>query len=883
MRRYLQQFRKKCKYFFKHYINGVKGAVSLFLILTFTPLLAFALLMVESSRYQNAFSLMQELIDSAAFSTLGDFDNYLDARFGLLSIDQKTPVPDAFHRYITDNQQLMGSAVNIRSAEAEGEHPLSDKSVLKQQIFECSEYSVPGEMVHKSLKLDKLFEALTQNKFNKIQKYAETAKKGVSIADKMTQIIDYTIKLVDAAWNYDNAKTAYLNAYQPFEDAVDDAAQAIKDKKQEIKDKKEEAEKNKDSDDEDSGDASEQDPYQDPVVRSKIRTAKEKAQDYSKKADDLAKLENQLGKAVRKVFTKIDDLPEEYADVKGLFHSLQNGSGSSGDINLPAPGTEAEGDDGTTGATESMQMNAFFKKLLLKIYKAFKKNLTESFENQYREESRALTEQSNKLDKFAKACDVRLGYYYSGQDPLVDEQLLDENWKRNRTQNRFGKITPKSFGENFGAALESLHNDLNKDAEGDEKSKNFFDTVFPIAQDLMKLSFLYDAKLNSQVSASVMFSNTPMQKSAIRGVESIQSMLKAAQDFADGANNGDIFKLISAVGNVLTSVFKFINSIIDWVAEVVGSLASKAAGILSCLGGGTVGNGTESLLLSGYAVYNMPNRITVRTDRNLFGYEFKKIPRMIPADIGSGANLMGSVSAIDGISTDFGSDEMFKGAIGEYILTGIPSEMGAQAATFMDMVYLRMVLNAIPVFSDVGIRALSALGFFGAVLKVMALILESFLDVLLLVNGGKVPFVKKDIWVSADGFMRFINAFRSLKIFDDAKGIGNTVISALTKGKSKLPPGKKNVNYLDELNKTDYTDTLLILMIGSVSDENIVSRVQNVVNMEAKVYHKEDSDFTLYHAYTHVKSTVDYDLMTFYHADGLSKSFAKQTVSDLGY
>ena len=85
----IKKIYKKIGTFFHKYINGTKGAVSLLLTLVMTPLLSTSLILVESARYQNAVQLMEEIMDSAAFSTLAEYDAFVDERFGLLSVSQE--------------------------------------------------------------------------------------------------------------------------------------------------------------------------------------------------------------------------------------------------------------------------------------------------------------------------------------------------------------------------------------------------------------------------------------------------------------------------------------------------------------------------------------------------------------------------------------------------------------------------------------------------------------------------------------------------------------------------------------------------------------------------------------------------------------------------
>ena len=116
--------------FLGKYINGTKGAVSLLLALVMSPLLSTALILVESARYQDAVQLMEEIMDSSAFSTLAEYDSFLDERFGLLSISQETNINNVFGQYLEDNVPALGKSVTVNSKNASGKFALSNTDVL---------------------------------------------------------------------------------------------------------------------------------------------------------------------------------------------------------------------------------------------------------------------------------------------------------------------------------------------------------------------------------------------------------------------------------------------------------------------------------------------------------------------------------------------------------------------------------------------------------------------------------------------------------------------------------------------------------------------------------------------------------------------------------
>ena len=80
-------------------INGVKGAISLFMAVLMTPFLSIALLLVETGRYNSAVSLLDEAMGVSAVSTLANYDEYLKDRWGLLAFNQEHDLEDMYTAY----------------------------------------------------------------------------------------------------------------------------------------------------------------------------------------------------------------------------------------------------------------------------------------------------------------------------------------------------------------------------------------------------------------------------------------------------------------------------------------------------------------------------------------------------------------------------------------------------------------------------------------------------------------------------------------------------------------------------------------------------------------------------------------------------------------
>lgn len=138
----LKKIHKRICRFLGKYINGVKGVMSIFLALLVSPLFSIAAVLVEYARYQSAIEMMNELLDSSAFSTLAEYDSFLEERFGLLSASQEKEVGALFQDYLSKNVSALGQTVTLGNTASNGELPLSETTVLKQQILEYSEINV---------------------------------------------------------------------------------------------------------------------------------------------------------------------------------------------------------------------------------------------------------------------------------------------------------------------------------------------------------------------------------------------------------------------------------------------------------------------------------------------------------------------------------------------------------------------------------------------------------------------------------------------------------------------------------------------------------------------------------------------------------------------
>ena len=141
------------------FLQETKGIISLLLVLLLVPFYSVAAILVEVERYQSAVSGMDETIDSSLMSVLAQYDSFLQDRFGLLAIGQsesasagngftgQKSIQSEFEKYL-NKQDTTDSRSFLRTmTDAQGVYPLADLDVLKAQILEYSNMTVPSMLV----------------------------------------------------------------------------------------------------------------------------------------------------------------------------------------------------------------------------------------------------------------------------------------------------------------------------------------------------------------------------------------------------------------------------------------------------------------------------------------------------------------------------------------------------------------------------------------------------------------------------------------------------------------------------------------------------------------------------------------------------------------
>lgn len=223
--------------FFKRYINGTKGAISLFLAILMIPFASIAGALINAGRINSAVAIFDEALCNASNSTLGTYDEFLYSRFSLMAMSQDTSdggtrfgvitdeytaddfINDLFVYYMEQNVGSLSATYATTEVEAEGLYPLGDPAVLKSAVLQASKITVPVKMVTDWGSIDDLLAELT-SPLNLIATFENMISSGMNVAgdiDKLFEKKDSLEKQIDKC---NTARTVYNKAYDEFESAA---------------------------------------------------------------------------------------------------------------------------------------------------------------------------------------------------------------------------------------------------------------------------------------------------------------------------------------------------------------------------------------------------------------------------------------------------------------------------------------------------------------------------------------------------------------------------------------------------------------------------------------------------------------------------------------
>lgn len=242
--RFIKIRKNKLFSFMRHYVNGTKGVISLFLAILMVPFATIAGVLVNAARINSAVAIFDEALCNASNSTLGTYDSFLRERFGLLAMSQNTAsngtgytvqelISDTFDYYMEQNLSVLSNTYTVKETSATGIYPLADTDILLSEVLEYGKYSVPTKLIIDGFSLDDILNSLTSS-MSLVTSIFNTMSAGAGMVDKFSSCQEKLDALIDQIQACNTAEADCITAYNNFKLAVDNYNSLITEMEQKI-------------------------------------------------------------------------------------------------------------------------------------------------------------------------------------------------------------------------------------------------------------------------------------------------------------------------------------------------------------------------------------------------------------------------------------------------------------------------------------------------------------------------------------------------------------------------------------------------------------------------------------------------------------------------
>ena len=861
------------------YINGGKGVVSLFLCLLMTPVLSVASALVEFSRYQNTESVFQEVMDCASLSTMANYDAYLQKRFGLFAVSQDCDIGAVYGDSLRKNSAVMEGVSLGDEITAGGTLPLSETGVIKRQILDFSESTVLTEIILEDLHLQDLLDEL--DKLMNISGMLDVLNSMSDMTTKVRELVEsgeaFLEKLNSAVTQVETLKT---NA-TAFASAIADLCRKIKE----------------------DGTAVD---YTTPESESaSLQAVAEKyLADIQTVYDSTAALID----SVTALKDTVTGLPDALEALKTDYQEAADAVAAVGDSfsNISQSSHTGSAGEGSGDIQDvSGEATSLYEELLKNIEKAIDdatENLSSSTIDALKSAADGLAQKLVDELGLDVAKRWNLAEYY--RLPLSDDakadlkdllSVLPEVWEDGSYDGLIQllkeKYIPSVLYMDFSSIVNSVERAVQqaKDNFVEEAKASIGEILSNLVNtitSLFSLDVFYDGSLNAYLDDATI--STLLSDSGYRGGEeenpyvnllnAISSMIGAVNTFVDSIGSLNFFGMIDGIAKLINSIKETVTAIVNLTAKTV----EKIGELVCWVADGQWEKFGELLLMAGYMTHNLPNRTlagrkevslnggiacqTILEGQTLTGFPYADIQTPAKQLEGGLADISALAGFLERTQTG-GTDQMFRGAELEYILAGTPSEVMNQAVVFMQIYFLRLLLDLVPVFTDPAVSTMAASATIAcwAVYLIVAFA-EPLCDTVLLVNGSEqVCFVKRSCYLTPTGVDNFLTALtdvisKSDAIKDSAKDTMSQAISG------KLGAKAPNVQFMDGVLKSGYDTHCLILLMFTTTTDDMLRRLANIVQLEANYhYTQSDTPYTvdIARAYTGISASADAEFDSF--------------------
>ena len=831
--------------------NCCKGAISLFLAVLLTPFLTILMLLVETGRYNSVVSILDEAMGVSSNSLLASYDKYMKDRWGLLSIDQEIDINTQYTQFLTENSGVFANSIELSDIKTTGEFALNDSEILNNQVLEFCTLNAPTKLATNFLNLSELISKLES--FANLGSFFSIFGSAAGAIDSAITLSDSADKLKEKADEIDKLKSEYNTNYGAFKTAVDNLSSALSEERPEDEDE---------------------------------------AKKYDKNITELQKKVDTAASKYKTTLTNIANTLQEYKDLmedcNDAIESIKSEIASAANTALQL-------------ATEKKKKSDELKELNAKITEMEKNGANTSTPAIYTQSIERKTELERELAEIAtqegiasatknglsNVSDSWKESFNSYSDATLGE--LVKSFKNLAT--KVGKFKSSSVTSSteikdsdyhhlsIAGYISSADIDAYLDAQAKELSDGsltaLIDGIISFFNSLLKLQLFYDPSLSAYIDINYYIENLgglPGADSADGGVlaiiTDIGNLISSANSFSEKLLTLKWGKALKEAKKILDTIISLGNNILSFAV----SIANNIAGIFTSY---------DRLYYTTYTTFNLPCRTDFYSGTPGFtamtGYSltYDSLPKKTQSStLTLVDDLVVLIDQIKTASKGTGTDLTFCGAELEYILFGSNSEVANQMFAFVSLYLLRLLLNLPAISLNAEVQALAASSTLGyPIIMALEYFVEPLLDTILLVNDSSVDFYKTQIYLTPTGLPTYLIELTSL-----LKGMTSSDKSAMsTEIAEAFGMSADDYNYQQTLKKYsdvkvssppgifkfDYREYCFLLLLLTVSKEQQMARLSNLIQMETLNYYKntgKDYVFNLAHAYSFVNAEVTVDV-----------------------
>lgn len=821
-----------------------QGAISILLACLMMPFFSLAAILVEAGRYQSGVRALDQALGSSSISALANFDSYLLDRFGLLAVKQSSANVDedltnTVNGYLSKQQTTDLKAVELTGVTANGVYPLADTSVLKQQLTSSMNVLAPTKFILEGADIESLISQLEKSLsfLNVINQLSD----GVKMLDKEAKMLEALDDAKDLMKETQKVVEAYETKFTEWQDAVLSLIDHL------------------------ATDRPDPDAHPikagiwDQTKSSRLSSAETAQQQYSQAIQDLISAFNTLHSTVNSAMdAKID-----------FESSVVSFSAESSNALIEEMINDSDDDDFKSFAKNMKSINSSMDQS----GKTLSTRLKDALDKFSPESILVAVEGLIELKAIVDAYDPgtltgssskpsESTYFIDNLENLTDTEALDEYIKESEEE---------LDGSGLIEMIKLLVDIFNA----------FFNTEFMVDGELNVLidkDYYQDnfGGLPSQKTRSATFSNPYSAEDEAKAKE-ILEMIDPDYNSDDpfGLNENTVSNKLQELIDSITTCFrkfgaigdadgfieklKALASALGALINVVGKLISFVATLVKTIVTAIYGK----FLICSYMAYNIPNRTNYTSGTGLTGYSYGKIPKAESTTADS-VPVFGDIGAIlSGGDLNYN----FSGAELEYIIWGNLYEQQNIVTQFLVLLIIRILLNIPSIAADATMQGLAST-LVGIIVVAAVFILESCVDVYVLVNGGDVMLVKDFIYFSPTGIPKLIEALGSITLSQATKnsiakkassafGVEYKEPPATTPSKEKKPLIDTE-KYKKGLLSLDYTQYSFLIMMLFGSEKTYLKRLTDIIQFEMTMKKMTD-DATLSQTITGEYGTFDID------------------------